>query len=948
MPFVRPSIRSFVAQLATEDRRKYRSQLRAALTSSAAFHIRRLIAKSFAEQHPQDEDWPLVRHLRENQPEIFQTIYIEAVSTEWHHFWIKHLVPMLKAATDADGLITHAHRVAQWKNEDTAGILNFWCEVVALPWINIEQISSQLALHISQVNSSHAALLAPLIEVLVDQPRRDHDFLGNAIARCLVGGGSSDQVLWKFIAGSITDEDVIAYNFNNKLHCQIHEFRDDNQNFLHQRMQHSIDLLNLVIETIEKWSNIKITGQGEWAAGTLGFMSHSSYKDTHSQYDIRHVDAEQILFNAVEAAVISHATANSVWWQENRARLAFSHEGLLRYFAILACTACPAENLELIGQILVYRENIECEFTYEISSLIKCSFIFLDNNTQDDVTNLLLSTHADVTDDQHKPWIIMERAKFISAIPCHLRPPIAQELFDSQKSILQPFIHQPDITSRGGTVAAPFSFEIFIKSTDHAILELLSHYSVPDSPHRFDFLTGGQHEVGWQLKEAASRAPYRFICLLENHWSIITNNFCENIIDGASTYLAHKYGNLQANGQWDPIEEPDAQQLSSRILDELERHPHHWHHNRVASNALQACAHVIRGTEQAERLVFLTADFINLREQDSIKGDSVDLLTIGINMMRGHAVEALMIILGHSKEHNFKLPELTLPLLYQFARDEHPAIRALILRRLPYLQSHTPDIGWRLFDLAMHNPQGLWKFAESCLYYAYHSHFDIIRPWLDRLYSIKPDQGLATWGRISSLASLDGKLNFQDLLHQLQTLDAVDAWRGAASVWTHPENIKSHRQQCINGLEAGLSAGDQHALAIAQKVENIFRNNSDTTTLPSTIIRDCFTAFERDIENRHHRLFGFDAWLNALAQHNPNQALEITEIYLSYVQRTKPYLYDHDDRLPQLLQRLFSEAEEYEEADQGAMLKRVVAVQDVLLGLGVNGVEEWLKASERP
>lgn len=434
---------------------------------------------------------------------------------------------------------------------------------------------------------------------------------------------------------------------------------------------------------------------------------------------------------------------------------------------------------------------------------------------------------------------------------------------------------------------------------------------------------------------------------MENHWSNIPSDFCENIIDGASTYLSYKYDNLQTNGQWNPIETPDAQLLSSRILDELERHPHHWHHNRTASNALQACAHVIADTQQAERLVFLTAGFINLREQDPIKGDSVDLLTVGINMMRGRAVETLMIVLGCSKEHGFKLPELTLPLLYQFACDEHPAIRALILRRLPYLQSHSPDIGWRLFDLVMHDPQGLWKFAEPCFYYTYYNQFDIIKPWLDRLYSTRPDQGLATWGRISSLASLDGKLKLQDLLKQLQALDAVDAWRGAAAVWTHPENIKTHRQQCISGLEAGLSTGNRHALAVAQKIENLFRSDSNVT-IPTTIIQDCLAAFEIDIKNQHHRLFGFNAWLNKVAQHNPNQALEITEIYLSYVQRTKPYLHGHDNQLPQLLQRLFSEAEESEEEDQGAMLKRVVAVQDMLLSLGVTGVEEWLKASERP
>ena len=45
--------------------------------------------------------------------------------------------------------------------------------------------------------------------------------------------------------------------------------------------------------------------------------------------------------------------------------------------------------------------------------------------------------------------------------------------------------------------------------------------------------------------------------------------------------------------------------------------------------------------------------------------------------------------------------------------------------------------------------------------------------------------------------------------------------------------------------------------------------------------------------------------------------------------------------------RLFAEAEEREESDNGAMLQRVVAVQDTLLSLGVSAINDWLKAAER-
>ena len=72
------------------------------------------------------------------------------------------------------------------------------------------------------------------------------------------------------------------------------------------------------------------------------------------------------------------------------------------------------------------------------------------------------------------------------------------------------------------------------------------------------------------------------------------------------------------------------------------------------------------------------------------------------------------------------------------------------------------------------------------------------------------------------------------------------------------------------------------------------------------------------------------------------------EIYLAYVTHSKPYLFDIENRLTQLMTRLFAEAEEREESDRGAMLQRVVAAQDTFLSLGISSVADWLKAAERP
>lgn len=953
VPFVRPSIRSFVAQLATGDRREFRKQLRTVLTGNNAFHIRRLVAECLAEQIPQDDDWPLIRDLRNQHRDVFQVIYAQAVRVEWHYFWFTHLVPVLKDARDTEGLTMHVYRVSQWRNDDAAGVLAFWIEVLALDWVDMKQIAGQLEFALSDVHAKHSALLAPLLETLLKLPRQEHSSLGRALARCVTAGGLDDAVLWHYVTGEVSDDDVRAYRFDKKLHCQPHEFGNSNERFLLHRMQKSTALLDLAVASIEHWSQIKRSRYGDTPASYWsGFLRETSYNDTHSQTDHRHLDSERILLDAVEAAIVHHANTQSEWWKSNRKRLCFSAEGSFRYFAILACMAAPTANLDAIGRMLCDKAFLESDLSYELGTLIQTTFLQLDSAVQDAVQTTVLTLHQEsATDPRHHTWMLEKQAQLILTIPFHLRSSATQAVLGECEKAAWPLVRQPSIGMRGGMVSAPFSFEMFFTLNDEAVLSLLSHYNgYASNSFGDDFLMGGERQVGTQLREAASRHPTRFLKMLPAHWPQITDRFCDDIMDGVAAYLSHRYGNLQINGTWSPIDEPNAATLAQQILDELDRHPAHWHHNRAASQALQACSHVIQDTHDAGRLVFLAIGFSTLREESSISGDTVDLLTTGINMARGHVAEALMIVANQLQEVNTSWPELLAPTLRQFATDEHPAIRALLLRRLPYLQSHHPELGWALFDLAMQeSAAGLWAMAEPCLYHAYHQQFEIVTPWLARLYRAGNGKDLETWGRISALSALTKQLDFSALLGDLKTLDAAEAWRGAASVWTHPGNVQQHREQCLAGLEAGLNAENQHAPAVARKYRNLFRETKPLVSTPIELLRRCFSLLETEAtESARSDVYGFDAWLNASSIRDPMCALEATEIYLDFVRRTKPYVYDHENNLTQLLTRLFAQAEEQEESDSGAMLQRVVVVQDALLALGVNGVNDWLKVAERP
>jgi len=952
VPFVRPSIRSFVAQLALGERREFRKQTRAVLTGNTAFHIRRLVAESFSEQIPVDDDWPLMRELREKHRDVFQVIYSSAKTMEWHRFWLKYLVPVLKIERDAEGYAGHAYRISQWKNEDTQGVVSFWQEALSLEWIDSNRIAAQLPFYLSEITLENLALVVPLLQQLLNMPHPDHSFLGRSIARCVEAGAVGDDLLWRYMVGGVSDDDLLGLRFDNKLHCHAHEFGDRNDNFVRQRMEQSIDLLNLAVASIEQWSDARISRYGETRIGyRYGFLGETSYENTHSLRNMHHVENMDALLDAVEASVLHHAKTHSDWWQKNRERLAFNREGALLYFAVLACTASPGANIDLIGRMLCDKNMLEFELNYELGTLIHSAFISLDATVQDAVMATILAILDEyASEDSERFWVLKKRAELISTIPCCLRSPEAQAVVDEHMKKAGVLVRQPDIRSRGGVVRPPFSFEVFLGASDCRVLRLLAHYDGHSDRSWEDFLVGGEREVGGQLREASSRHPIRFLGLLPTYWADIPTRFRDDIMDGVATYLAYRFGNLQTNETWQPINEPDPHVLASHIFDELERHPQHWQLRSPAGKALEACANVVRDLKDTERLVFLAIGFEQLDEDDPIKGDNVDLISLGINMVKGDVAEALMILAANFRKFGSVLPELLQPALCRFAGDKHPAIRAVILRRLPYLQSKNFELGWDLFHLAMRDAEGLWQIAEPCLYYAYHNHFEVVKPLLARLRLEGGGKDLETWGRISALASMTRHVDFAEFLGDLKALDNTEAWLGAATVWTNAENIQQHRDQCFAGMDAGLDAGGTHAMAVARQIDHVFRDEMSQISVPIELIRSCFSVFESDSEseNKHHRLFGFHEWLNAIAQNDPEQALASAKIYLAYVSRCKPHLYDHTDSLTKLMTRLFGEAEEREESDGGAMLRSVVEVQDTLLSLGVNGVTDWLKAAERP
>lgn len=949
VPFVRPSIRSYVTHLANSNRSDLRKEVRLVITSDSAFHIRRLVAESFAEQDPIDDDWPLIRELYINYREVFNIIYSHAISLKWHEFWLKHYIQVLRYEQNDNGLIAHAHKISIWLNDDPNGVVSFWQDVSFIDSEKAYNLHVQLGIYLSEINEESLEIVKPLLEKLLDLPRKEHNFLGHILAKCIESDVLDDSWLWRYISRDVSEEDSSIFQIENKLHCLSHEFGDDNNDFLKQRMIKSTKLLDLAIDSIEQWSVARLIAYGSDHKGYRhGFLDETSYIDVRTQGEHIHTDKLRTLLDKVQDAILNHAKNHTAWWKNNREQLCYSKEGALIYFAVIACTRKPHENIKLIEWMLSNKELLKFDLAYELSLLIKSSFIYFTNAQIDHIVDNITNIGRQRKKVDHIAWITEKKVKMLSAFPCYMRTPEVNELIEQYKNDIDIIDPKPDARITGGTVSAPFSFEQFIISSDSNVIKLLKHYEGFEKEYD-DYLIGGKDEVGWQLREAASRQPSRFLKLLSRRWEHIDVFFRNNIMDGVANHLSYRFGNLQADKKWKPVDEDDGNSLANDILDELERHPNHWEKNSYStSNAILACAHVIDKNEQTMRLVFYSIKYSQHRENYEADEEENNLLSAGINMTSGRIAEALMIIVNKYVENEFKLPELLLPTIIAFAGHENPAVRAVILSHLPYLIYKNQKIGWMIFERAMRENKRLWKIAERCLYYSYRNNLDKVTYELERLKIEGDETDMVIFGRIFSLAALTNLINFDTWLKELKEQNNRDAWRGAASVWTHTGNIQSYRDKCFAGLEAGLELGNPNAILIAHKMERIFLDNTVTINIPNNLINLCFKVLEADNNDKKERFMWFSKWLLEIAHFDPQKALFATERYLDYVKQKNIYIYDHRNHYGKLLTRLFAESEEIEAIDGGKMLSRVVVIQDILLSLGVDSVNSWLKAAERP
>jgi hypothetical protein len=949
-PFARPAVRSFFFYLRSADPERFRGQVRATLGSpSVAFHLKRLLTESLAEVEPQDADWPLIQHLYSDHSELFPTFYFPTKNPAWLSFLERHWWPVVVAEKAEQWALNHARHLGIWLQQQPDDVVNAWLAMFEVEWLPKNNLAYVVALALEGFSKWQSSSTRALFEKLLPLSRgKQHDFLGARIGAFVAATNSHDDLLWRFITRDVTEEALLSYHLDGKLRCAPHDLGQDHQ-ILEKRMVQSERLLSDAIASVNKWSE---SIRARWSNPKSlhdNFLRETSYGQTHTRIDIRHVSSESVLFNAIEQACLQHARTDTTWWREHENELRQSHEAALRYIAIKAYTENPSSNLASIATVLVDREVLEYRWTFELGQLMRASFHLLDQATQDQVVERVLDLHSDhkVENDHQQAWIILKRRDYLRMVPAFSLTPAADELLRDASLRYGPASDTPHIEARSGWVAPPFSDEVLTGLSNDAILRIVGHYDGSGrGAWEYDSLIGGSDQVTRIVHEAASKQPIRFMAMLTTHWRDLPPKFRDEIFSGAAIHLRYRFGHLSSSAPWTPLETPPSSDVASRLIEELNRHPTHWRCKHQTAEALEACAWVIEEQTDAENLAFwLTETRLADDPQPDRQNGGMGLIGIAINSTRGITADTAMILATRWVEAGRPLPELLPPLLLALASDRHPAVRAVLLRRLPLLQFHAPELGWRVFARAISEAdKEIWGLAEPCLYHAYHANFDKVEPHLDDVLAAGAGD---SWGRIAALACLSGHIAFETLIRRLADTADNLAWAGVAQVFSSNLDKPEHINACLTGLTGMLINSPQRTVVASEVLSNAFSDAKPSLRLPAEFLQQLFSARSQGGQDQRKSLHGFMEWLENLVQTHVEDALQATEIMLASGDFGQDLDLWHLTS-GSVLNRLFQEAEDREASDGGNFLRRVIAVQDVLLKSGTYGLDQWLKDAERP
>lgn len=508
-----------------------------------------------------------------------------------------------------------------------------------------------------------------------------------------------------------------------------------------------------------------------------------------------------------------------------------------------------------------------------------------------------------------------------------------------------------------GCRSSPVTLQQLSSLSTEQLFRLLDYYNdyQGHSDHPADRSKGGRDMVARVLGEAAALDPMGYLDLVPQVESFgLQSGYLTSLLGGIADHLRYRFGRLQPPENWQPIQpEPNGPGLARRLLNLMEGHSELWGDGQVIARMLETCCGVLDDSDSAERIVFLL--FRLLKDADPEKNEQVflgqgkegitadDLRNIAINSVRGIAAGGAIRLCNRLLEQEKEPPELLFPLLRHCARDSVQAVRAALLENLAYLTYKRPSWGRQLVNDIFREPQThLWPLAEPYLYHQYHEHFGDIARFLRRMQIEAPEEAGEAWGRLAALALLSEHIDQDALFDQLETMDSIDALKGATQVFAANLEDPIKGKSCINGLRRILRLGGKSA-RLLDTVEGAFDPKHQGRHLDEGFASCFFDAIKLD--DKCPDLDEFFKWIGDLASRTPVGALTVCEQLVDMLSNLEtPHQIWRADPLISALTSILREADE---TDEESLIRRAVHLQDQFLRMGIPGINEFFEKAGR-
>jgi len=947
LPFVRPTVRAFFFCLSSQDKASFRRQVWEVISHShVAYHLKRLVAESLAETSPDDDDWPLIRRLFTNEPDLFRRTFAQTRNGAWFELLQKSWLPLIKQREDGtEWRFQYLSGLERWLQSHTRDVIALWIDALENGWAP-EGSTWRISIALAKLSDWSDHGLQKLFELLV-VTATDHEMLSKPLSSWISATDKGDSILWRWMTRDGGDKAAERSKGELKIKCAPHSFQDEG--FLVRRLEHADELMTLATDYL-----VSSAEESDAHSGlSQGCLGETTWTARHTRADILPADDSTMLVGAVERALKKRAQQNDGWWQQHEPQLRHAADLGIRYALIEAYRANPITNLAGIQAQLEDRNLFRFgQMEYELGALMAAAYGHVPDAVQDRNQNMILHLVDDfLSDDGSLPdWAAEKPYHYALWIPRPFRSPDVANFIAQWADQFGEMRPAPRLHSWGGAVAAPISRDQLAGLDGKSILRILRHY-LTDGSHATELVdqgrfVGGVREVQSTVRQCASHDPDRFLDMLERHFDgELVPVFGHSVLEGIAEHLRYVAGTLSPPEGWSRAQTTlQAEGLATALIRHAEMILGEAHGLAASTEysvarLLEAVADTTESVETGERLI-LALWRVATSEDPEPKPDeeAADFGMVAFNSTRGVTARSAMSLYCRWIKLGHPIPRLLPHLLLRCASDPSLGVRVSILDRLPFVVHHSPDLGWSLFDACFREPQGkLWLEAERLLYYHYRSSFEVVKPLIERMHNEALDVAGEAYGRITTLCYLAGHAVADNRpLLSLATSDSIN--QGIAQVLCANLRHAPVAEKCRATLIEMLQIAEASTAALVALGRQMASEHADGPVDPELVLLSV-GAMGHLKEARD--TWGLCKWLERNCNRYPLAALEICEKLIALP--SEGHMRLSGEMVPILLELL----READETDDRELISRVVKLQDKFLSLDILGVDELLDNSAR-